>query len=97
MPVVPEATAAARRQRVGRGAWLPKPAEPVVNPIAPGIRSQLDLPLRVALALLAGLGLALLAHYIDPTVRDRAELERLRLPVLGEIPKERRKGLGIRD
>ena len=71
---------------------LPLPThadEPVVNAITPGLRGQLDLPLRVALALLAGLGLALLAHYIDPTVRDRAELERVGLPVLGEIPKER--------
>ena len=39
--------------------------------------------------LVAGLGLALLAHYLDPTVRDRAELERLRLPVIAEIPKEK--------
>ena len=86
--VLTEENAAALPQLGGQGAVLTQLDEPVVNPIAAGIRSQLDLPLRVALALLAGLGLALLAHYLDPTVRDRAELERLRLPVLGEIPKE---------
>ncbi len=88
--VLTEDNAAALPQLGGQAAVLTQLDQPAVNPIAPGIRGQLDLPLRVALALLAGLALALLAHYIDPTVRDRAELERLRLPVLGEIPKERR-------
>ena len=87
--VLTEENAAALPQLGGQGAVLTQLDEPVVNPIAAGIRSQLDLPLRVALALLAGLGLALLAHYLDPTVRDRAELERLRLPVIAEIPKEK--------
>ena len=87
--VLTEENAAALPQLGGQGAVLTQLDEPVVNPIAAGIRSQLDLPLRVALALLAGLGLALLAHYLDPTVRDRAELERLRLPVMAEIPKEK--------
>lgn len=61
---------------------------PIVNQIAPGIRSQLDLPLRVALALGAGIGLAFLVEYLDPTVRGRDELERLGWVVLGEIPKK---------
>lgn len=61
---------------------------PIVNQIAPGIRSQLDLPLRVALALGAGIGLAFLVEYLDPTVRGRDELERSGWVVLGEIPKK---------
>ncbi len=61
--------------------------DPVVNPIAPGLRSRLELLLRVVLALAAGLGLAFLIDYLDPTVRDRRELEAMALPVLGEIPK----------
>lgn len=61
---------------------------PIVNQIAPGIRSQLDLPLRVALALGAGIGLAFLVEYLDPTVRGRAELEQSGWVVLGEIPKK---------
>jgi len=89
--VLTEDNAAALPQLGGQRAVLTQLDEPVVNAIAPGIRGQLDLPLRVALALLAGLGLALLAHYIDPTVRDRAELERVGLPILGQIPKEKRR------
>jgi hypothetical protein len=87
--VLTEENAAALPQLGGERATLTQLDEPVVNPIAPGIRGQLDLPLRVGLALLAGLGLALLAHYLDPTVRDRAEVERVGLPVLGTIPRER--------
>ena len=87
--VLTEDNAAALPQLGGETAVLTQLDEPVVNAIAPGIRGQLDLPLRVALALAVGLGLALLAHYLDPTVRDRAELERVGLPVLGVIPKEK--------
>ena len=87
--VLTEENAAALPQLGGQRAVLTQLDEPVVHPIGAGIRSPLDLPLRVALALLAGLGLALLAHYLDPTVRDRAEVEQLRLPVMAEIPKEK--------
>jgi capsular polysaccharide biosynthesis protein len=62
--------------------------EPIVNQIPNGIRSQLDLPLRVALAVVAGLGLALLAEYLDPTVRERQEVEQMGFVILGEIPKK---------
>jgi len=82
---------AALPQLGGESAVLTQLDEPVINPIAAGIRNQLDLPLRVALAILAGLGLALLAHYLDPTVRERAEIEKVGLPVIGEIPREKRK------
>ena len=61
--------------------------EPVINAIPAGLQSQLDLPIRFALALAAGIGLALLAEYLDPTLRSRADLETIELPVLGEIPK----------
>lgn len=59
-----------------------------VVPISAGLRSQLDLPLRIALALAAGLGLALLAEYLDPMVRGKENLEKIGLSVLGEIPKK---------
>jgi capsular polysaccharide biosynthesis protein len=94
--VLTEDNAAALPQLGGQRAVLTQLDEPVVNPITPGIRDQLDLPLRVALALAAGFGLALLAHYLDPTVRDRAEVERVGLAVLGTIPKERGQGPGAR-
>jgi capsular polysaccharide biosynthesis protein len=47
------------------------------------------LALRLLLALLAGLGLAFVRHYLDQTVRERGDLDSLGLPVLATIPKER--------
>ena len=61
--------------------------QPHINQIPPGLRAQLDLPLRILLALGIGVGLALLAEYLDPTIRDRDELIALDLDILGEIPK----------
>ncbi len=89
--VLTEDNAVALPQLGGETAVLTQLDEPVVNQISPGLRGQLDLPLRVALALFAGLGLALLAHYLDPAVRDREELEGVGLPILGEIPREKRR------
>ncbi len=62
--------------------------DPVINPISAGLRSQLDLPLRAAIALAAGFSLALLVEYLDPTIRDREDVDGLGLPLLGEIPKK---------
>ncbi len=62
--------------------------EPIINAIPAPITNRLDLPIRLAVALAAGFGLALLVDYLDHTVRDRRELEALHLPVLGEIPKK---------
>lgn len=59
---------------------------PRVARLAPSLWQQLDLPLRVLLALLVGLGLAFLLHYLDDRIREPADLEALGLPVLGEIP-----------
>lgn len=89
--VLTEENAAALPQLGGQNAVLTQLDEPVVNAISGGIRSQLDLPLRVALALFAGAGLALLAHYLDPTVRDREEAARAGLPIIAEIPREKKK------
>jgi len=56
----------------------------------PSLRAQLLGPgLRIALALAAGIGLVALAHYCDPMVRERAELEGLGIQVLSSIPKQR--------
>lgn len=62
--------------------------QPFVTPIGQSIRSQLDIPLRIALALIAGIGLALLVEYLDTTIRDREEVEKLGFDLLGEIPKK---------
>jgi capsular polysaccharide biosynthesis protein len=72
----------------GETAVLTQLDQPVVNPMPSGVRSQLDLPLRLLLALMAGVGLALLVEYLDPTIRDRNEIQQLGLQILGEIPKK---------
>lgn len=60
---------------------------PAIGRVGRPAREQLDLPLRVVLALAAGIALAFLWHYLDDTVHERAELEGLGLLVLGEIPR----------
>jgi capsular polysaccharide biosynthesis protein len=86
--VLTEQNANALPQLGGERAILTLLDDPVVNPISAGLRNQLDLPLRIGLALIAGIGLALAAHYLDPTIRDRSELGALGLPIIGEIPGE---------
>jgi capsular polysaccharide biosynthesis protein len=60
---------------------------PVVGAVGPPARDQLDLPLRVLLALAAGLGLAFLLDYLDRSIRGASDVEALGLTVLSEIPK----------
>ncbi|MCP4358998.1 MAG: hypothetical protein GY796_13340 [Chloroflexi bacterium] len=64
--------------------------QPFVTPIPGSLRSQLNIPLRIALAFIAGIGLALLVEYLDTTIHDRDEVEHLGLRLLGEIPKSRK-------
>lgn len=67
---------------------------PRVVPVAPPLREQLDLPLRVLLGVMAGLGLAFLLDYLDDTVRTADEAEMLLgAPVMGEIPVEKKRKL----
>jgi len=72
----------------GVSADLVQLDQPFVNEIPPGLSRQLDLPFRLALGLAAGLGLAFLVEYLDPTVRDRDDLKSIGLSVVGEIPKK---------
>lgn len=55
--------------------------------LGPSLRQRLDLPLRLVLALLAGIGLVYLLEYVDDRVQNRAQLEAIGIPVLGEIPR----------
>lgn len=62
---------------------------PQTTPLAPSLRAQLLGPgLRIALALAVGIGLVALAHYFDPVVRERAEVEALGIKVLHCIPRQ---------
>lgn len=51
-----------------------------------GLRSQLDVPIRVVIALVAAVVLAFALDYLDDSIRNRAEAEQLVGRVLGEIP-----------
>lgn len=62
---------------------------PSISTVGPSLRQQLDLPLRVLLALAVGVGLIFLLDYLDTSVRDDKELVALGLPVLGQIPKHK--------
>jgi capsular polysaccharide biosynthesis protein len=65
--------------------------DPVPVAMPPSLRNQLTGPaVRIALGLVVGLALVFLLHYLDPTVRERAELEALGYKVLGEIPRRSR-------
>lgn len=64
--------------------------DPIPAPMPSSLRAQLLGPgLRVLLAIGVGLGLVALAHYFDPKVRERAEIEQRGVPVLVSIPKQR--------
>jgi protein tyrosine kinase modulator len=63
---------------------------PGIGQVGRSLREQLDLPLRLFLALIAGVALAFLWDYLDDTVRDRGELEAMGVPVVGEIPRKSR-------
>jgi capsular polysaccharide biosynthesis protein len=58
--------------------------------LAPGLRTQLMGPaIKIGLAFVVGVALALLWHYLDPTVREAAEVEAVGVKVLAEIPRRR--------
>ena len=61
---------------------------PTVAASSPGMRSLIDLPIRLGLGLAVGVALAFLAHYLDPFLRSKQEVEAMGLKVLGEIPKK---------
>ena len=60
---------------------------PHVYQLGPGLREKLDLPIRLVLALAAGLALAFLWDYLDDSVRNRRDLEAMGMLVLAEIPR----------
>jgi capsular polysaccharide biosynthesis protein len=61
---------------------------PAIGEIAPSLRSRLELPLRLLLAFLIGLGLIFLLDYMDSSVRDERDLREMGLPLLARIPKK---------
>jgi capsular polysaccharide biosynthesis protein len=62
---------------------------PTIGEVGPGLRSRLELPLRVLLGFLVSIGLIFFLDYLDTSVRNRDELEALGLPIIGEIPRHK--------
>ena len=64
---------------------MPDPA----TPVPPSLRDRLEIPLRIALAALVALGLALGLHALDPRLYGAADVEAgTGLPVRGRIPRD---------
>jgi uncharacterized protein involved in exopolysaccharide biosynthesis len=57
---------------------------------APPITARVAPLIRIIMGLVAGVGLAILAEYLDTGIHTRADVEALGLAVLAEIPPERR-------
>jgi capsular polysaccharide biosynthesis protein len=72
----------------GAGAAVTALDGVVAAPTAPSLRARLDIPIRLALGLVFGVALAFVAWYLDPRVRDRADVEAIGLSVIAEIPKK---------
>jgi len=75
------------RQLGTQGAGVTLIDGPSVSMSSPGLRNQLELPLRLLLALLVGVGLVFLLEYLDTRVRVERHVEALGLPLLGRIPR----------
>ena len=63
---------------------------PVVVRVSPSLTQRLQIPIRLLLALVAGVSLTFLLDYLDDTVRDGKEIESLGVSLLGQIPAQRR-------
>jgi capsular polysaccharide biosynthesis protein len=59
---------------------------PHITSLGVSLKDRLDIPIRVVLALLAGVGLVFLLHYVDDTIRDPQDVEEMGLTVMGQIP-----------
>lgn len=65
---------------------IDEPSPPTPNP--PSLTERLNLPIRLLLALAAGLALVFLLDYLDDSIRSGKELEAMGIPVLAEVPKK---------
>ncbi len=88
--VLQEQNAAAFPQLGGQAAVVVPLDKPGIAPVPPSLRARFDLPLKVGLGLAVGIALALAAHYLDPFVREKDELEGIGLKVIAEIPRRKK-------
>lgn len=59
-----------------------------ISAAPPALPDRFGVLIRVGLGLVAGVGLAFLAHYLDPFLRRREDVEALGIPVVGAIPRK---------
>lgn len=71
----------------GDGATVTALDSVSIGTAPPSLRNRLDIPIRIALGLAFGVVLAFVAHYFDPRLRERTELEAVGFTIIGEIPK----------
>jgi len=74
------------RQLGSQGAEVFVIDPPTVVALGVSLKDRLDIPIRILLALIAGVGLAFLLHYLDDTVQDADDMEGLGITTLGRIP-----------
>jgi capsular polysaccharide biosynthesis protein len=61
---------------------------PTIHTVPPSLRHRLEFPLRLLLALIAGVVLVFVLDYLDDSVRGRRDLESLGMDVLASVPKK---------
>lgn len=89
--VLQEQNAEVFPQLGGQAAVVTPLDSPSAGAVPPSLRSQLELPLKLGLGLAVGLALALAAHYLDPFVREKTDLEKMGMRVIAEMPRTRRR------
>jgi len=62
--------------------------DPRISPVSVSLPNRFRPLLQLGVALIAGIGLAFLIEYLDPTLHDRHALEALGLPIIASIPKK---------
>jgi capsular polysaccharide biosynthesis protein len=62
---------------------------PSIAGVGASLREKMDIPIRILLALVAGIAIALVLDYLDDSVRNSDELENAGVTVLAEIPRVR--------
>ena len=72
----------------GKPAFVTILSKTPITAAPPPLADRFGAFIRVGLGLLIGLGVAFLAHYLDPVLRRREDVEALGIPVVGAIPRK---------
>lgn len=59
---------------------------PVAEPFTASLKDRFDLPVRLILAVIVGIALTFLVHFVDPFLHDRQEIEHLGIKVISVLP-----------